>query len=346
MLVNKIDDLRPFTVMASLLRIPLTVRLINGVSRRRFQRPWLWGSLLHFVRSDFSKVNTRHQFVRLYLIPHDRSHGILQHRHLVLCYFASLCGWRQIPASQLTILGTTLAEWVLYGVRLFQERSLMLFQMKSDRVPVYSLTLLLCGCRMRALCKLQSNGSTTVSGSTSVQVPEKIKLSTVPCLQPPAARESMPAALSLFICGYLAAEKYSLFPTRYLPRPRYCHRLKDERSTLTDISKSIKLYLHDEHSIFRILAVDLSSRGFHIWQHYIDAMEILRSLFTLATTSKKESITAQNVGAQARLAILHIAASNTPLFMTTLGLDILSPDSLEYRKSVLQIVAFLIRKVG
>ncbi|KAF9031392.1 WD40 repeat-like protein [Hymenopellis radicata] len=140
----------------------------------------------------------------------------------------------------------------------------------------------------------------------------------LPCLQPTADRETLRAALSLFICGYLAAEKYSLFPT----------------STLTDISKSIQLYLHDEQSLFRVLAVDLCSRGFHIWQHYIDAMEILRSLRHIRS----------NIGAQARSAVLQIAGSNTPLFMTTLGLDILSPVSVEYRKSVLQIVAFLIRK--
>lgn len=74
-------------------------------------------------------------------------------------------------------------------------------------------------------------------------------------------------------------------------------------------------------------------------------MDILRALFTLATSSRKESISAQNVGAQARLAVLQIASSNTPLFMTTLGLDILNPRGVEHRKSVMQIVAFLIRKV-
>lgn len=74
-------------------------------------------------------------------------------------------------------------------------------------------------------------------------------------------------------------------------------------------------------------------------------MEILRALFSLATTSRKDSINLQNVGAQARLAVLQIASSNTALFMTTLGLDILTPPTLEHRRSVLQIVAFLIRKV-
>ncbi|KAL0960599.1 hypothetical protein HGRIS_005631 [Hohenbuehelia grisea] len=150
----------------------------------------------------------------------------------------------------------------------------------------------------------------------------------LPCLQPPAEHESPSSALALFLCGYLAGEKYSLLSP----------------SLLTDISKSVALYLHDEHSIHRILAIDLCSRGFHIWQHYIDAMEILRAMFTLATRVRKDSITTQNVGAQARAAVLAVAASNTPLFMTTLGLDILTPASVEYRKSVLQIVAFLIRK--
>lgn len=117
-------------------------------------------------------------------------------------------------------------------------------------------------------------------------------------------------------------------------------------SALTDISKSIALYLHDEQSIYRVLAIDLCSRGFHIWQHYIDAMEILRALFTLATSSRKEAISAQNVGPQARLAVLQIASSDTPLFITTLSLDILNPLSVDHRKSVMQIVAFLIRKVS
>ena len=105
------------------------------------------------------------------------------------------------------------------------------------------------------------------------------------------------------------------------------------------------MYLHDEKSLYRALAIDLCSRGFHIWQHYVDAMEMLRALFILATNSRKDSISTQNVGPQARLAVLQIAASNTPLFMTTLGLDISHPRGTEHRKSTMQLVAFLIRKV-
>ena len=112
-----------------------------------------------------------------------------------------------------------------------------------------------------------------------------------------------------------------------------------------DISKSISLYLHDEKSIYRVLGIDLCSRGFNVWQHYVDSMEILRSLFDLATNSRKDSISIQNVGSQARLAVLSIASNNMPLFMGTLCLDILTPPTVEHRRSVMQILAFLIKKV-
>lgn len=36
----------------------------------------------------------------------------------------------------------------------------------------------------------------------------------VPCLQPDAQKELIPTAMSLFLCGYLATEKYSLLSTR------------------------------------------------------------------------------------------------------------------------------------
>ncbi|KAL1677221.1 hypothetical protein EV122DRAFT_291263 [Schizophyllum commune] len=150
----------------------------------------------------------------------------------------------------------------------------------------------------------------------------------LPCLQPPPEQEATSSAMALFICGYLAAEKYAVMSTH----------------VLTDISKSVALYLHDEHSTHRVLAIELCAYGFHVWQHYVDAMEILRALFMLATSAKKDSISTQNPSAQARAAILSIASAATPLFMTTLSLDVLSPSTAEHRRSVMQVVAFLIRK--
>ena len=106
------------------------------------------------------------------------------------------------------------------------------------------------------------------------------------------------------------------------------------------------IYLQENDLSCKALAIDLCSRGFSVWQHYVDSMEMLRSLFNLATNTKKESISAQNVGPQARLAVLQTVTNNTGIFMATLSLDILHPQNLEHRKSVMQLLAFLIRKVG
>ena len=99
-------------------------------------------------------------------------------------------------------------------------------------------------------------------------------------------------------------------------------------------------------SNYRTLAVDLCAKGFHIWQHYIDSLALLRALFALATNMRKEQISVQNAGPHARSAVLQIATQHTGVFMTVLALDILNPRSVAERKSVMQLVAFLIRKVG
>ncbi|TFY79417.1 hypothetical protein EWM64_g4594 [Hericium alpestre] len=114
--------------------------------------------------------------------------------------------------------------------------------------------------------------------------------------------------------------------------------------SLNDISKSIVMYLHDEDTPYKLLAIDLCARGFNIWQQYVDTMDMLRSLFSLATNSRKDNASTQNVGPQARQAVLQIVTHNTALFMTTLSLDILHPKNMEHRKSIMQLIAFLIRK--
>ncbi|KZT28728.1 WD40 repeat-like protein [Neolentinus lepideus HHB14362 ss-1] len=150
----------------------------------------------------------------------------------------------------------------------------------------------------------------------------------LPYRQPENQNQTHDAAMALFLCGYVAVAKYNLLST----------------STLADISKSIAYYLHDDTSMYRSLAIDLCSKGFTVWQQYVDAMEMLRALFLLATTTRKETISTQNAGPLARAAVLRIASSNSPLFMTTLAFDILHPKNLDHRKSVMQLVAFFIRK--
>jgi len=114
-----------------------------------------------------------------------------------------------------------------------------------------------------------------------------------------------------------------------------------------DVAASIALYLHDENSAQRIVGIDLSSRGLQIWQGYTDTMEIMRSLFDLATSPRKDldGPPIRNARTQARLAILQIASTSTHLFMTKLLLDIVQPKTPEHSRSIMQLLAFLIRKV-
>lgn len=115
-----------------------------------------------------------------------------------------------------------------------------------------------------------------------------------------------------------------------------------------DVAASIALYLHDENAAHRVLAIDLSSRGLQIWQGYTDTMEILRSLFDLATSSRKETDgpPIRNARTQARLAVIHIASTCTHLFMTKLLLDIVQPKTPEHSRAIMQLLALLIRKVN
>ncbi|KAG8991233.1 hypothetical protein FRB90_001428 [Tulasnella sp. 427] len=158
----------------------------------------------------------------------------------------------------------------------------------------------------------------------------------LPAVQPDSLKDAPYSAAALVVVGHVAVEHYASIPAE----------------TLTDIAKSVALYLHDESSPHRTLAIELCSVGFHVWQHYVDAVNVLRALFELATNSgggKKDATGATQsstggVGPQARSAVLQIASTNTPLFMTTLTMDIATPKSVDHRRSVMQLIAFIIKK--
>ncbi|KAI0027931.1 hypothetical protein K488DRAFT_60036 [Vararia minispora EC-137] len=149
----------------------------------------------------------------------------------------------------------------------------------------------------------------------------------LPFLQSENSKKSSSAKLALLLCGFTAVEKYVFLAS----------------STLNSISKSVVLYLHSSDTACKTIAVNLCLQGFSIWQQYINAPDVLRSLFLLATATQMES-SKNNIHALARQAILHILAHNTALFMTTLLLDIVKPQSIEHSRSVMLLVAFLIRK--
>lgn len=76
-------------------------------------------------------------------------------------------------------------------------------------------------------------------------------------------------------------------------------------------------------------AINLSLEGFGIWQNYVDAMDLLRNLFILAMLSDDEVDLhgLDSIRSCARKAVIKIAEEHTPLFMTTLHLDMLQAAS-------------------
>lgn len=79
-----------------------------------------------------------------------------------------------------------------------------------------------------------------------------------------------------------------------------------------------------------LIALELSLHGFGIWQNYVDAMDLLRSLFALAMASDDQVSASRSHSAAracARKAVIKIAEEHTPLFMTTVHLNMLHASS-------------------
>ncbi|RXK36360.1 hypothetical protein M231_06397 [Tremella mesenterica] len=156
----------------------------------------------------------------------------------------------------------------------------------------------------------------------------------LPSLQPNGKQTSAQAALALTMIGGMAIQKYqSMTP-----------------SALKAVADSVVLYLDDPNCIHLELAVELCSKGFQTWQTYVDAMDLLRRLFHLATHKETTSFSTtsivgnSHIAAHARLAVLHVASSNPGLFMSTLSMDILDARSAEGRKSIMKLCVFMARK--
>jgi WD repeat-containing protein 7 len=78
-----------------------------------------------------------------------------------------------------------------------------------------SLMLEFLGCPTKKPTSWWKNGSTIVRFSLCNRSSGYIIWAvSVPCLQPDADREAMRAGLALFLCGYIASEKYTLFSAR------------------------------------------------------------------------------------------------------------------------------------
>ncbi|KIR29487.1 hypothetical protein I307_01393 [Cryptococcus deuterogattii 99/473] len=169
-----------------------------------------------------------------------------------------------------------------------------------------------------------------LSGS-EIDTVVRIRQHELPILQPEERKFSGSAANALTVLGGIAVQKYQCM------RP----------TSLKALSESVTLYLHEPNCDYISLAVELCSKGFTTWQSYVDPSDLLRRLFHLATNKEPPSMSSHSstsIAAQARLAILLVASSNPPLFMSTLSMDILDAKSAESRSSIMKLCVFMARK--
>ncbi|KAI7852315.1 hypothetical protein BDC45DRAFT_444103 [Circinella umbellata] len=92
-------------------------------------------------------------------------------------------------------------------------------------------------------------------------------------------------------------------------------------------------------SVARTLAsMELLSQGFNTWESYINAAEVLRTMFAYTTDTQPA------VSRGAKNAIFQIASMNTPLVIGTLTYDTSNAKKLEDRIQCLRIIGSFIRK--
>lgn len=124
-------------------------------------------------------------------------------------------------------------------------------------------------------------------------------------------------------------------------------------ATVRDVADQVARAVESTDSVLRqSVALELLIRGFGVFQHWFDAVRVLRSVFKLATSSgagKTQSAVSSTNGLRnlSRQAILSIAAVNAPLFMSVLASDAAQPDiDPEERASTMRLIAFMVRKVS
>ncbi|WVR08230.1 hypothetical protein IAU60_005277 [Kwoniella sp. DSM 27419] len=154
----------------------------------------------------------------------------------------------------------------------------------------------------------------------------------LPSQVPSAFKVTAEALKALTLLGAIALHKYQSM----------------QPSTLKAIAESVALLLQEPGLVHQPLAVELCSKGFTTWQLYVDPSDLLRRLFHLSTHKDFSASTSgsggASIAAQARLAVLHVASTNPPLFMSTLSMDILDAQSAEGRKSIMKLCVFMARK--
>lgn len=88
-------------------------------------------------------------------------------------------------------------------------------------------------------------------------------------------------------------------------------------------------------------SMELLSQGFETWETYINAAEVLRTLFMYAADSQPVM---GLISRGAKAAIFQISIANMPLVINTLTFDTMNAKVLENRLKCLKIIGMFIRK--
>lgn len=129
---------------------------------------------------------------------------------------------------------------------------------------------------------------------------------------------------ALLVLGLVAAEQFAYMSPVLL------------KQVSQTVAQCVSPRAPPEHAA---VALELCSTGFGIWQHYVDAVALVRGIFELATDEKADI----QLRSAARRATLALAAQHGPLFMSTLAMDILHPPSAHFSQVALRLVAFIVR---
>ncbi|KAJ9120178.1 hypothetical protein QFC22_003077 [Naganishia vaughanmartiniae] len=141
-------------------------------------------------------------------------------------------------------------------------------------------------------------------------------------------RGSQPAVEALIMMAAVALRRFSLLSP----------------SALKDVASSVLWYLQQEDNLVQQqLAIDLTGRGFDVWQNFIDPSDMLRSLFTIAV-GKDEDGRHQSIIAHARAAVIQLASTSGAIFITTITMDILDAKTIAQRNAIMKLCVFVARK--
>lgn len=166
--------------------------------------------------------------------------------------------------------------------------------------------------------------------AASTQVLRHTERVWTPHLPAPGRPAPALASRAVLVLGLLCFDRYAYFSPTLLKR----------------IAAFVLQFLTqpERDSMQAYMALELCA-GCHVWQHYIDTVDLVRHMFRFATQDEGDAGAAKlSLRGLARRATLDLAERHSALFMTTLAMDILHAPSVEQSQVTQRLVAFMIHQ--